>query len=349
MKTTVVSLQGQDFVISSAAEPELLEYLKKLQRATRFRPGAYRQNVEGLRDVLLTGGPKPISKKRLSEAIELVGLPEPRQPFEPLTQRFPSLTRSTSRAWCAIRRQAAGGWRQTLLLAVCFVAVILAVSSGITAMMLLLAGDKPEEGWNVMQTSIGPVRSWMVQPQDVPAWPLNWLSYIVYCLLFVLVAMAAWRLRQKKHRFVYGAVLLASFAFALMLQNVQSTNLAVLPESRVLTGSAAAPLRSKIAYLQQCGDEIPYVFDGQTGGMLFRQLRDEGFRLAQPISTRVSDGSIDTAELCTAFDMLRRNHPKQNIVLQLYTTTADGTLRPYEFSDLGSDQVTSSYGLFVKK
>jgi hypothetical protein len=83
--------------------------------------------------------------------------------------------------------------------------------------------------------------------------------------------------------------------------------------------------------------------------VLFRQLRDEGFRLAQPISTRVSDGSIDTAELCTAFDMLRRNHPKQNIVLQLYTTTADGTLRPYEFSDLGSDQVTSSYGLFVKK
>ncbi|MBL8031209.1 MAG: hypothetical protein JNK33_02710 [Candidatus Doudnabacteria bacterium] len=347
-KTHIVSLQGQDFVISAAAEPALLDHLKQLQHATRFRPGVYRQNVEGLRDVLLTGGSKPVSKKRFSEAIELVGLPEPRRPFEPITQHFPGLALKSSRVWHTIRYRSGSSWWQTLLIVVSVAAVLLAVSAGFTAVWLLLAGHQPQEGWSVVQTSIGPVRSWMVQPQAMPAWPLNWMSYIVYCLLFLLVAVAAWRLRQKKHRFVYGLVLLSSVVFALLLQNTQSTNLTIPPESKVITGSAAAPLRSKIAYLQQCGDEIPYVFDGQTNGMLFRQLRDDGFQLVEPLKTRVSDGSIDTTELCTAYDRLRRDHPKQNIVLQLYTTTADDTLRPYEFSDIGNSQVTSSYGLFAK-
>ena len=62
MKTAVVTLQGQDFVVMASAEPVLLAHLKQLQRATRWHPAAYHQNVEALRDVLLTEGGKTVSK-----------------------------------------------------------------------------------------------------------------------------------------------------------------------------------------------------------------------------------------------------------------------------------------------
>lgn len=75
MKTAVVTLQGQDFVVMASAEPVLLAHLKQLQRATRWHPAAYHQNVEALRDVLLTEGGKTVSKAKLVQAIQLVGVP----------------------------------------------------------------------------------------------------------------------------------------------------------------------------------------------------------------------------------------------------------------------------------
>jgi hypothetical protein len=105
----------------------------------------------------------------------------------------------------------------------------------------------------------------------------------------------------------------------------------------------AQPLQPRMAYLQQCGDEIQY---NSTDGMLFRQLRDQGFQLSAVIPTRESDGTIDVGTLCVQYDNLRRDHSAKDIVLQYYSRNDDGSIRAYDYTDLGEGR--ASYGLFVK-
>ncbi len=350
MKTTKVTLQGQDFVFSSAAEPVLLKYLKKLQRATRLRPGAYRQSVEALRDVLLGEKTKTVSKVKLSEAIELVGLPDQKTPVESLTQRFPRTktpVRFISHLASRIRKMR---WQRSLLrLGIAYATVLAAVSAVDAVSSRVRQSD--DVGWTVAQTSIGPVRTWVEASLKTGAgevWPRGWMVGLVYSFLFVILAVSLFYAGRKKRVWPVAGVF-ASIVLLTILWNTQQVSTPKLPrEGQMFMGGSAEPLKPRLAYLQQCGDEIPYVFEGQTSGMLFRQLRDEGYKLAAPIKTRVSDGTIDTAQLCSTYDALRRDQPKESIVLQNYTQTADGTIRPYDFSDISDQTVTSSYGFFVK-
>jgi hypothetical protein len=165
-------------------------------------------------------------------------------------------------------------------------------------------------------------------------------------LLFVLAASLFYLGSKRRMLAIVGV--LASVTALSVLWSVQQATMAIQPEARLAPAGSAAPLEPRLAYLQQCGDEIPYVLEGQTSGLLFRQLRDEGFQLATPIATRVSNGTVDMQQLCKTYDSLRREHRKTNIVLQNYTREADTTLRPYDFADLSDETVTTSYGLFVK-
>lgn len=345
MKTSLVTLQGQDFIVTQAAEFMLVAYLKKLQRATRFRPKAYRESVEALRDVLLAGDPsKPVSKQRLSSAIELVGLPDPR---EGLWRENSGLSRFGLACLEVFRRTLQRSWGHKLLLAILAATVLLAIVSGTASLAALFSTRSGTDGWAITQTSIGPVRSWNEATGSV-AWPHNWVASAVYSVAFMLCAAALFQLVRARRQMASVLGVFVCVCLIASLWTMQRSDAAIPSDSRIVTGNQAAPLQPHMAYLQQCGDEIPYVFDVSTGGTLFRQLRDEGFQLAQPIATRVSDGTLSTSELCTQYDVLRTKHPKSDVILQYYTQTADGTLRPYDFSDIEDAQVTSSYGLFVK-
>ena len=349
MKTTKITLQSQDFVFSRTAELVLLEYLKKLQRATRLRPGMYRQNIEALRDVLLGESSKTISKARLVKAIDLVGLPDQITPAESLTQRFPRAKTPVRLMSHLVRRIRNMRWRHILLGLGIAYATLMAIASALGAISLR-ATRLEEGGWGAIQTSIGPVRAWAEEGVVSRAgdWSQDWVIGLVYSVLFAALATVLFYILRKKRPWpLLGAFV--SVLSLLILWNVQQANMPKTPpEGQTFVGGSAQPLKPRLAYLQQCGDEIPYVFEGQTSGMLFRQLRDDGYKLVAPIKTRVSDGTIDTAQLCTTYDVLRREHATQRIVLQMYTQASDGIVLPYNFSDIQDGAVTSSYGFFVK-
>ncbi|QQS69332.1 hypothetical protein IPP75_05480 [Candidatus Saccharibacteria bacterium] len=351
MKTTVVTLQGQDFILSTAAEPLLVAHLKELQRLTRFRSKVYRQNVEALRDVLLTEGGETISKTKLHHAIELVGLPEKHSSSEPLSVQPLRLTKGilTLRLWAQKHYISRHNWLSGLRTIAITVAVFFAVGTGTVALQALSSEGVAQGRWEKTQTTLGAVRSWAEPNGAQNTWSNNWQPYALLSGAFLLLAVVLYREhsvgRPQLHRPI-GIV--ASLCLILLVWQTRLVTPIPPPKSSRFSNSNTAPLHPRLAYLQQCGDEIPYVFDNETNGMLFRQLRDQGFQLGVPIQTRMSDGTIDTTQLCSAYDALRRDHPKQNVVLQMYTTTADGTLRPYDFGDIQNQTVNSNYGLFVK-
>lgn len=351
MKTTIATLQGQDFVLSTAAEPLLVAHLKELQRLTRFRSKVYRQNVEALRDVLLAEGGKTISKTKVHHAIELVGLPERSSTFEPFLAQFPSLAKGTLtvRLWVQKHYISRHNLLSCLRAVTISVAVFCAVGAAIAALQALSSEGAAQGRWEKTQTTLGAVRSWAEPNGAQNTWSNNWQPYALLSGAFLLLAVVLYREnsvgRQKLH---HPIGIVASLCLILLVWQTQLVTPIPPPETSRFSNSNTAPLHPRLAYLQQCGDEIPYVFDNETNGMLFRQLRDQGFQLGTPIQTRMSDGTIDTTQLCSAYDALRRDHPKQNVVLQMYTTTADGTLRPYDFSDIQNQTVSSNYGLFVK-
>lgn len=353
MKTTLFTLQGQDFVLTEPARVGLMQHLKQLQRLTRFKPGVYRQNVEALRDVLLTGGAKPISKKRLDDAIGLVGLPDRKQGVETLGSRFPRATKvaeavaiATRKIAKRVRLQPSRRLQRNTWTVIVVGSVLLATFGAYATFSTIPGLESPKTGWIMTQTSLGPVRSWVDSQNTGMAWPFDWRAALAYSILFGLVAVAALQLRVFRHRLGAGLLLFVSLCLLLSLFQTQQANRFLLATPMQVQNTK--PLQPKLAYLQACGDEVPYVFDGQTSGMLFRQLRDDGYKLAAVIPTRWSDGTINTTSMCQQYDTLRSGHSKNNIVLQDYTQEADGTIRPYDFSDIDNDNVTMSYGLFVK-
>lgn len=349
MKTNIVTLQGQDFVVSKAAEPLLVAHLKDLQKATRWHPSLYHQNVEGLRDVLLTSKAKTVSKATLMEAIELVGLPDDSQADETFGSRFPRISKWMGTLRSSLQgmpKRLPLGWRYRIWSGVVAVTIFLGAIAVFSGVGSLFGGMHQSDGWQTIQTSIGPVRSWVEAHPTKEEWPFGWQASFAYVVLLLVVAFAAARLRRGTRMPIYGLIACTALFMLFALWQMQRASTLPPAASQVITATKA--LHPRVAYLQQCGDEIPYVFDNETNGMLFRQLRDQGFQLGTPIQTRMSDGTIDTTQLCSAYDELRRDHPKQNVVLQMYTTTADGTLRPYDFGDIQNQTVSSNYGLFVK-
>ena len=348
MKTSVVTLRGQDFVITEPARQALMIHLKKLQKSTRFQPSAYRDNVEALRDVLIEQGGGTVSKTKLTAAIKLVGLPEHRDVSHTLHTHFPRLYRVLLRLASPMRRLAkvvVRYWWQSLAVAVAIIAVVTSISYGFLALMTLQSSDS-QGGWSVTATSIGQVRSYSEPHVNSVNWVIGWQGALLYSAVFLAIAVLVLQLRRTRRM----PIILALVGCGILLLCLQYAEHIYTPNyatgANIVT--RATPLKPHIAYLQQCGDEIQYVFDGQTSGMLFRRYRDEGFQLAATIPTRESDGTMNLQTLCQEYDTLRRDHPSADIVLQYYTQQSDGTIRPYEFSDLEDDQVTTSYGLFVK-
>lgn len=356
MKTTICTLQGQDFVLTKPAEQVLLQHLKQLQRATRFRPRVYRENVEALRDVLLAEGVKTVSRPKLEAALELVGLPDTHVNREPVAARFPKAYQAVRVVLRPVRKLARNTYH-TLKKRGLYLLAGIAIAAGV---MYLVAAFVPlhvprssPEGWRLIDTTIGPVRYFTDDGSRYLGQDSQRVVGVVSGIVLFIVAGLALRMPFAKHRALYGFAVAAGLLCVLAVQTQTAMNgwLPAQQETAITQPGAIVPtepVRAQLAYLRQCGDEIPYVFDGATGGMLFRRLRDQGFRLAVPIATRWTDGTIDVAELCRQYDALRRNHATSDIVLQGYTQEADGTIRPYDFSDIENQQVTSGYGLFVK-
>jgi len=349
MKAKIITLQGTDFAVSLPAEEMLLRHLKDVQTATRFRPGSYRENVEALRDVLLEEGGKNISKAKMAAAIALVGLPDRKVLRDTVKARFPrthSVVVKTLRPLRRLRGTIAGHWWKSIAVVIAIVAILMSASNIFSA-LISVQPTETSSGWTVTETSIGPVRSYNEAHAGLAAsgWLVGWQGYALQAVIFLVIALLVLRLRNTG-RLPYVLALFACVLFigATGTAQNQITNTQIQQKSYWSAG--VTPLMPHMAYLQQCGDEIQYVFDGGTDGMLFRQLRDEGFQLAIAIPTRESDGTIDTKTLCQQYDVLRRDHSKSDIVLQYYAKNDDGTIRPYEFSDLGEG--ISSYGLFVK-
>lgn len=350
MKTSVVTLQGQDFVLTEPAKQALMVHLKKLQKSTRFRPSSYRDNVEALRDVLIQQGGKHVSKVGITSAIELVGLPEKRSLNDTFQARFPRFYHVVAKMWRPVARLGrliTRHWWQSVAILVAGAAVVLSAGYVFLALMSVQPIDGANSGWQTISTSIGQVRYYDIRTNvasDTPGWLFGWQGNILYAAIFLAIAGIVLRLRQKR-RLVYVLTLFGCGFFLLCLHTFQRQITPDYATGRNVS-TQTQPLQPRLAYLRQCGDEIPYVFDGDTGGLLFRQLRDEGFQLAVTIPTRESDGTIDTRVLCSQYDALRRDHSRTDIVLQNYTRNEDGSIRPYETSDIGEG--ISSYGLFVK-
>jgi len=351
VKTSIVTLQGQDFVVTESAQQILVTHLKKLQKLTRFRPGTYRDNVEALRDVLIEQSGKKISKVGIVSALSLVGLPEKRSLHDTFQTRFPRLylaAKRVGRPLAKVGRWVGRRWWQSLIVLAATVTIIMSAGYVFSGVMAILP-NKPASGWQTMTTSIGPVRYYDDQTDttsNTSDWLFGWQTDMVFAVLLCTISILLLRLRRKGQL----PFVLALVGCGFLLLCLQFVRQQLMPD--YATGKNVSmqtkPIQPHVAYLRQCGDEIQYVFDGKSDGMLFRQFRDEGFRLAAAISTRASDGTMDSRMLCQQYDSLRLDHPKKDIVLQYYTTQSDGTVRPYDFSDLQDDQVTTSYGLFVK-
>jgi hypothetical protein len=349
MKTSIVTLQGQDFIVTEPAQQILMLHLKKLQKLTHFRPGAYRDNVEALRDVLIEQGGKKVSKTGMLSALSLVGLPEKRSLNDTIQTRFPRLylfTERVRRPLAKVGRWAYRHWLQSLIAFAAVVTIIMSAGYIFSGVMAALP-NTAASGWQTMSTSIGPVRHYNDQTDgtsNASDWLFGWQTDIVYAVLLLIISMLLLRLRRKG-RLPFVLALIGCGFLLLCLHFVRQQSMPDYATGKNVS-LQTKPIQPRLAYLRQCGDEIQYVFDGSTDGMLFRQLRDEGFSLSVTIPTRESDGKIDTKTLCQQYDVLRRDHAKADIVLQYYAKNEDGTIRPYEYSDLGEG--ISSYGLFVR-
>lgn len=354
MKTEVMRLQGQDIIMTELARRVVFTYLKKLQATTRFRSRLYKQYVEALRDVLTSDSKKTVSVATAQRAVEVVGLPDATETAGSIVASVVVSVRQfrkKSSAWSPSKVVRNKGVRR-FLRAMAVVGVIIALFFGtmslFSALMSSVSVSTQKSGWVTTDTTIGVVRSWQdaPNPSQTSQWPMGWQVGVVLGVILLVIAYVLVQLLRRGFRLVYGMVLFVCLCLVMGLSLVQRANMAIPPESQIV--GSQTPIEPRLAYLQQCGDEIPYVFDGNSSGMLFRSLRDEGYVLATPIKTMESNGSMSIDELCQQYDTLRQTHAKKDVVLQFYTVQADGTPRTYDFSDIGNDDVTSTFGLFVK-
>lgn len=349
MKTAILTLQGHEFVVSTAALLVADEHIRAVKKATWLRRRTYRDNMEALRDVLMEQGSKTISKAAMANAVNLVGIPDKWSPGETLGRRFPHLSALLVRTIKQGKKLLAfigGHWQNPVLLLLSVGALFMSINYAFGALMTILSAAQTWGEWQTIETTIGRVRTPMLQPgaDMINDWMFSWQISALFAVLFFAVAVLVLRLRVKKHRLPFALATLACLFFLGALWQAQQQTIETRMSINTQYMANTKPLEPRLSYLQQCGDEIPYVFDNWTAGMLFRQFRDDGFVLAAELPTNY--GHPDLNELCVQYDILRKNHAKGDIILQLYTKQADGTLRPYMFSDARYN--TAAYGFFVQ-
>lgn len=350
MKTTVISLQSHDFIVSNATLPILNEYVYTMKKATKFRKRMYSENMDALRDVLMEQGSATISKAAMARAINLVGVPDHRTLSESITIRFPRLHTMFLRCMHYTKKIGAmiqKHWQKHVAFLFAIGALFMGVGYTISAIAIIQSNSEPRGTWQTIETTIGRVRSYSEgsYPPMADAWLFSWQTQMVFAVLFLVLAISLVLFHRAKHKVtIIAAILVCSFALSSLWQlQRQATETRIALKTSWMRNTT--PLEPHLAFLQQCGDEIQYSFDNQTAGMLFHSLRDDGFVLTAELSTNY--GHPDLKQLCIEYNRLRDNHPAASIVLQNYVREADGRLRPYMFSDANDD--TSKYGLFVKQ
>lgn len=350
MKTAILTLQGHDFVVSTAALLVAEEHIRAVKKAAWFHRRAYRDNMEALRDVLMEQGSKTISKAAMANAVNLVGIPDEWSPGETLERRFPRLSALLVKTLAQGKKLIGvigGHWLNPVLLLLSVGALFMSVNYAFLAFRTIQSANQQlQSPWETMETTIGRIRTYTETsyPGMMDEWLFGWQIHLLYAVLLFVIAVLVLRLRRSKYRLPFTLVLLACIFFLTALWQTQQQIFATQMTNQATWVTNAQPLTPRLAYLQQCGDEIPLVDNQQTAGMLFRQFRDEGFVLAVEIPTNYAHP--DLKELCIQYDKLRKSYAKGDIILQLYTKQADGTLRPYMYSDAREN--TAAYGFFVK-
>lgn len=293
-------------------------------------------------------GSKTVSKTTMARAVRLVGLPDKSPVVENFKQRFPRLHTATIKIGRTLKKigQAVGKyWQTPVFVALSVAALFISINYAFNA-VAHSRNYQPEGNWQTIETTIGRVRTYMdISPSPMAdQWIFSWPVDAAYAAIFLVLAIAILRLRRAKYRLGFALVALACvFSFATLWQaQRQVIEQRVMIKNSYVAGTE--PLKPRLAYLQQCGDEINYVFDDKTRGMLFRSLRDQGFAMTIEIPTNY--GHPDLKLLCIEYDKLRKNHDASDIVLQLATKQSDGTLRPYMFSDMNDN--TAVYGFYTR-
>ena len=351
MKTAVVILEGHEFIVSATAMPILTTYVKSLRKSTLFKRRAYHDNLEALRDVLIEQGSKRVvSKPALTRAITLVGVPDQRSAEEKVKYRFPRTHTARKRSTSKTRRAflfVKSHWLKSLAVALSIIALFMSTGYVFSGVMIFQSlQEAPANTWQTIDTTLGMVRSYFDSTITAPSsnWLFSWQIQILSAVLFFIVAMLLLRLRNPRHRLAFSLTTLACLFLLAIIWQVQQGSMANTIAFQSQQSSNAQPLEPRLAYLQQCGDEIQYVFDNRTAGMLFHQLRDDGFTLAASLPTKY--GHPDLKQLCIEYNRLRSNHPATSIVLQSYAIDNNETLRPSDFHDTTNN--TWIYGFFVK-
>lgn len=330
MKTQTIMLRGQDFTFTAAAEKELLLYLKRLGRATVVQKTAYLECTEALRDVLHDrAGSKTVTKQIITQAITIVGVP-------PVTSEniFASIKLAIHdvRVWVANARV---GWRRVgrvMSATVAFVAAFAGLFVGATAALLVIVAARAETGL-YQEFSYGIIRVPLLG-----SFPPTRFVLLIAALLFVsgacLALHAYWLLRRKYSRWPWAGVLIGCIL-------VVSTGMAYVNHNEPIANTQV-----NRSYLQECGSEIPIYLPEYEPFLIYHQLIKEGYRLAATIPTDPGTMQMDTTVLCKQYRTLREK-TSSDPVLQLFRTTAGGSVLPYdEFEAAAGDW---SFGLFTRQ
>lgn len=359
-KNELIQIAGQDFLFNTSAAEVVRDYLASVKKRNRFKPNAKRALEETLRDVLMSYETKrsvAITKPKIHKAISIVG-----NTFEEtgiFDKLLALLKAGLAAAFNWFVRLAGVRKFQVITYAVLSVIFILVSVSLITS-----AFDR--DWWQVYQepastgieTTIGYVRStnWADFP-EMPSYPSSKAQNIagfVACLLFALIfLMLAKRSKHKLPVLVVAVITTVAWGFLAydtaqdrksFTQSVQTSTFATMDTVRTT---------QDLDYLQVCGTEINYVM-GSQAGKLFYDFQDLGFTLAKELKNQSSFTEPTRADICTAYDELRRSYPDEQIVLQTFIRDTSGTIRPFDYDEKylhangTPNRYPMRYGFFTK-
>lgn len=331
MKTQKITLRGQAFTLTDAAERELRSYLKELGRATVIQKSAYLECTEALRDVLEHKAPKgkTVTEKMMKQAIGIVGVP-------PITTENVFTSAKLAVHDMRVRLlQFEDGWRGAWRLVGAIIA-FLALFAGIfigAASILMVVFDHLARRGTYQEFSYGVVRM-----NQLGATTRLSTMIVIACLLFIagglLVLCSSWLLREKHGWKPWVGVVVGGLLFGVAYLHSTST------------ANTVSYLQQNRGYLQACSREVPIYLPESAPFPLYSQLHKEGYRLAAKIPTNHGNMLMDFTTLCKAYDKLSTT-PGRDPVLQLYKTAANGSAQPFDqFEDTSSSW---SFGLFAKQ
>lgn len=330
MKKQTVTLRGDDFNFTEAAERELRAYLKELGRATVIQKSAYLECTEALRDVLQHKAPKgkTVTEKMVKQAISIVGVP-------PVTPEniFASAKLALHDTRVRLLRLE-GGWRdirRLTLAVIAFLTLFAGIFIGAASVLMVLFDHLARRG-TYQEFSYGVVRM-----NQLGATTRLSTMLLIACTLFIsgvlLTLCSYWLLRERHGWKPWVGVIVGGLLFGTAY--LRSTS----------TANTISYLQQNRGYLQACNREVPIYLPESAPFPLYSQLHKEGYRLAAKIPTNHGSMLMDFTALCNAYDKLAAD-PGRDPIVQLYKEGADGSAQPFDqFTDTST---TWSFGVFAK-